>query len=112
MLAVSPSMFGRPNLDQDMMIRNGEIMSFFAETEETSSDSFLRHSPTSFPKLGVREDDDDDDFNRSSPANGEEKAVKKLNHNASERDRRKRINDLYSSLRSLLPQSDQTVRII
>ncbi|KAE8691694.1 hypothetical protein F3Y22_tig00110885pilonHSYRG00092 [Hibiscus syriacus] len=29
--------------------------------------------------------------------------VKKLNHNASERDRRKKVNGLYSSLRSLLP---------
>ncbi|KEH41324.1 transcription factor ORG2-like protein [Medicago truncatula] len=33
--------------------------------------------------------------------------VKKLVHNASERDRRKKINNLYSSLRSLLPVSDQ-----
>ncbi|KAJ4845665.1 hypothetical protein Tsubulata_003552 [Turnera subulata] len=33
---------------------------------------------------------------------------KKLSHNASERDRRKKINYLYSSLRSLLPPSDQT----
>jgi len=35
--------------------------------------------------------------------------VKKLVHNASERDRRKKINNLYSSLRSLLPVSDQMV---
>lgn len=35
--------------------------------------------------------------------------IKKLSHNASERDRRKRINALYSSLRSLLPAADQTV---
>ncbi|XP_013467287.2 transcription factor ORG2 isoform X5 [Medicago truncatula] len=33
--------------------------------------------------------------------------VKKLVHNASERDRRKKINNLYSSLRSLLPVFDQ-----
>uniref|UniRef100_A0A1J3F729 BHLH domain-containing protein n=1 Tax=Noccaea caerulescens TaxID=107243 RepID=A0A1J3F729_NOCCA len=32
---------------------------------------------------------------------------KKLNHNASERDRRKKLNTLYSSLRALLPPSDQ-----
>ncbi|KAD3336263.1 hypothetical protein R6Q59_028511 [Mikania micrantha] len=32
-------------------------------------------------------------------------AAKKLNHNASERDRRKRVNDLYAFLRSLLPIS-------
>ncbi|KAK8645345.1 hypothetical protein V6N13_119180 [Hibiscus sabdariffa] len=35
--------------------------------------------------------------------------VKKLNHNASERDRRKKVNTMYSSLRSLLPAADQTV---
>ncbi|KAJ9543966.1 hypothetical protein OSB04_023673 [Centaurea solstitialis] len=37
---------------------------------------------------------------------------KKLNHNASERDRRKRVNDLYIFLRSLLPVStDQKKKI-
>lgn len=35
--------------------------------------------------------------------------VKKLNHNANERDRRKKINNLYASLRSLLPHVDQMV---
>lgn len=35
--------------------------------------------------------------------------IKKLNHNASERDRRKKINSLFSSLRSCLPASDQLV---
>nr|XP_043612293.1 transcription factor ORG2-like [Erigeron canadensis] len=33
------------------------------------------------------------------------KVSKKLNHNASERERRKRVNDLYAFLRSLLPMS-------
>ncbi|KAK3440964.1 hypothetical protein EUGRSUZ_B01225 [Eucalyptus grandis] len=37
--------------------------------------------------------------------------VKKLNHNASERDRRKKMNSLYSTLRSLLPAADQMVII-
>ncbi|KAI3941033.1 hypothetical protein MKW92_020029 [Papaver armeniacum] len=37
--------------------------------------------------------------------------VKKLNHNASERDRRKKLNNLYSSLRSLLPGSDHTKKL-
>ena len=40
---------------------------------------------------------------------GDPDMVKKLNHNASERDRRKKINSLYSSLRSLLPASDHKV---
>jgi hypothetical protein len=35
---------------------------------------------------------------------------RKLSHNAYERDRRKQLNDLYSSLRSLLPDADHTVR--
>ncbi|XP_010543164.1 PREDICTED: transcription factor ORG3-like isoform X2 [Tarenaya hassleriana] len=35
-------------------------------------------------------------------------AAKKLGHNASERDRRKKINALFSSLRSLLPSSDHS----
>ncbi|KAK6247761.1 hypothetical protein QUC31_019326 [Theobroma cacao] len=37
--------------------------------------------------------------------------VKKLNHNASERDRRKKVNNLYSSLRSLLPVADQMKKL-
>ncbi|KAF5821246.1 putative transcription factor bHLH family [Helianthus annuus] len=40
------------------------------------------------------------------------KVAKKLNHNASERDRRKRVNELYSFLRSLLPLStDRTKKV-
>ena len=34
---------------------------------------------------------------------------KKLSHNAYERDRRKQLNELYLSLRSLLPDADHTV---
>ncbi|XP_074289495.1 transcription factor ORG2-like [Silene latifolia] len=37
--------------------------------------------------------------------------AKKLNHNASERDRRKKINYLYSTLRSLLPTNDHTKKL-
>ncbi|KAJ0245852.1 Myc-type [Hirschfeldia incana] len=37
--------------------------------------------------------------------------AKKLNHNASERDRRKKINSLFSSLRSCLPTSDQLKKL-
>ncbi|KAE8664099.1 Basic helix-loop-helix DNA-binding superfamily protein, putative isoform 2 [Hibiscus syriacus] len=37
--------------------------------------------------------------------------VKKLNHNASERDRRRKMNTLYSTLRSLLPPSEQSKRL-
>ncbi|KMT15166.1 hypothetical protein BVRB_3g062800 [Beta vulgaris subsp. vulgaris] len=37
--------------------------------------------------------------------------AKKLNHNASERDRRKKINDMYSSLRALLPATHQRKKL-
>ncbi|KAL2320690.1 hypothetical protein Fmac_029659 [Flemingia macrophylla] len=37
--------------------------------------------------------------------------VKKLSHNASERDRRKKVNHLVSSLRLLLPVADQTKKM-
>lgn len=38
-------------------------------------------------------------------------SYKKLFHNASERNRRKKINDLYSTLRSLIPGADEMVYI-
>ncbi|KAK1428901.1 hypothetical protein QVD17_17741 [Tagetes erecta] len=38
------------------------------------------------------------------------KVAKKLNHNASERDRRKKVNGLYTFLRSLLPMSNDQKR--
>ncbi|KAL9240009.1 hypothetical protein vseg_014274 [Gypsophila vaccaria] len=37
--------------------------------------------------------------------------AKKLNHNASERDRRRKINDLYSTLRALLPTNDHSKKL-
>ncbi|KAK2981106.1 hypothetical protein RJ640_021160 [Escallonia rubra] len=42
---------------------------------------------------------------------GDSSMVRKLHHNASERDRRKRVSNLFSSLGSLLPASDQTKRL-
>ncbi|KAF8038166.1 hypothetical protein BT93_B0894 [Corymbia citriodora subsp. variegata] len=47
----------------------------------------------------------------SGGAKSEATVVKKLNHNASERDRRKKMNGLYSSLRSLLPAADQMKKL-
>ncbi|KAE9585246.1 hypothetical protein Lal_00017884 [Lupinus albus] len=44
---------------------------------------------------------------QTSTPSSDPTVVKKLSHNASERDRRKKINTLYSSLRSLLPVQDQ-----
>ncbi|KAJ4723541.1 Transcription factor ORG2-like [Melia azedarach] len=42
---------------------------------------------------------------------GDGSVAKKLYHNASERDRRKKMNGLYSALRSMLPEADQTKKL-
>ncbi|CAO1943072.1 unnamed protein product [Urochloa humidicola] len=63
--------------------------------------------------------DDDDIHDLSAPAGnaatssgdgsgGGSGSHRKLSHNAYERDRRKQLNELYSSLRSLLPDADHT----
>ncbi|TKY62677.1 Transcription factor ORG2 [Spatholobus suberectus] len=48
---------------------------------------------------------------RSTAPSPDPAIVKKLSHNASERDRRKKVNNLVSSLRSVLPVADQTKKM-
>ncbi|CAK9188491.1 unnamed protein product [Ilex paraguariensis] len=79
-----------------------ELNNINGETE--TSDSFLP-SPSSQPQTGVP------DSTLSGGTLGDATIVNKLNHNASERDRRKKINSLFSSLRSLLPAADQTKKL-
>ncbi|GAB4843933.1 hypothetical protein Ancab_013897 [Ancistrocladus abbreviatus] len=55
-------------------------------------------------------DEDQSPCGRSSTLKDATK-VKKMNHNASERNRRTKINSLYSSLGALLPASDQTKKL-
>ncbi|XP_054804293.1 transcription factor ORG2-like [Prosopis cineraria] len=56
-----------------------------------------------------------EEVQRSTPVSlavsGDPTMVKKLNHNATERDRRKKINSLYSSLCSMLPLTDQPKKL-
>ncbi|CAO1940967.1 unnamed protein product [Urochloa humidicola] len=73
-----------------------------------------------WPDLDLDLDLDDDDIHDlSAPAGnaatssgdgsgGGSGSHRKLSHNAYERDRRKQLNELYSSLRSLLPDADHT----
>ncbi|KAG0541036.1 hypothetical protein BDA96_03G461200 [Sorghum bicolor] len=68
-------------------------------------------------------DDDYDIHDLSAPAanaatssgggygSGGSGSHRKLSHNAYERDRRKQLNELYSSLRSLLPDADHTKKL-
>jgi hypothetical protein len=78
--------------------------------------------PPSPPWPDIDLDDDYDIHDLSAPAanaatssgggygSGGSGGHRKLSHNAYERGRRKQLNELYSSLRSLLPDADQTVR--
>uniref|UniRef100_A0A7N2M9R2 BHLH domain-containing protein n=2 Tax=Quercus lobata TaxID=97700 RepID=A0A7N2M9R2_QUELO len=47
----------------------------------------------------------------SMPIGSDPKMTKRIYHNASERDRRKKMNALYSTLRSLLPSADQAEKL-
>ncbi|KAK2980425.1 hypothetical protein RJ640_007309 [Escallonia rubra] len=91
MLALSPPLFSTSGWLLEDPISHGN---YNRSTEAETSDSFLQ-SPLSRPQVGP--------FDATN--------VKKINHNASERDRRKRVNILYSSLFSLLPAADQTKKL-
>ncbi|KAF1002717.1 transcription factor bHLH100-like [Apium graveolens] len=100
MLTLSPPplfpSFGWPLVDDANLISH-ETDCFFANLDsiETSFSALPSPQSTNFEPT-VRGDID--------ITTG---VVKKLNHNASERDRRKKINNLYSSLFSLLPDADR-----
>ncbi|KAJ9695396.1 hypothetical protein PVL29_010726 [Vitis rotundifolia] len=101
MLAFSPPLFSTFGWPWEDPISH-EQNYIYRETE--ASESFL-HLPSSEPQA---------ELNYSTPSaavSGNPTMVKKLNHNASERDRRKKINSLYSSLRSLLPAADQAKKL-
>ncbi|KAL8493803.1 hypothetical protein ACS0TY_024826 [Phlomoides rotata] len=73
-----------------------------------TSESIDPHSPSSRTPPQNGESGSDRLFN------GDKKTTtktKKLNHNASERDRRKRINTLYADLRNLLPSDDHSRKL-
>ncbi|XP_050386907.1 transcription factor ORG2-like [Argentina anserina] len=76
-----------------------------------SAESSLLHFPTT---LQPQFDQVDDHSTPATAISGESDISstvnKKLNHNVSERDRRKKINNLYASLRSLVP-ADQAKRL-
>ncbi|GMI79627.1 basic helix-loop-helix 38, OBP3-RESPONSIVE GENE 3 [Hibiscus trionum] len=94
-------------LPLDAPIGHNQISNGFFSTE--SLDDFHHFTLPDLPQLHLdgspmfSGDTGDDDNNPT--------VVKKLNHNASERDRRRKINSLYSTLRSLLPPSEQMKRL-
>ena len=122
MLALSPPLFSTNigywpledaigHQDQNYFFRDNN----YIEPANSSAQSiFLNIAPTDPPSSDqqLRADQIDCAATPSTTtaiSSGLSMAVKKLNHNANERDRRKKINHLYSSLRNLLPASDHTV---
>ncbi|KAL3533564.1 hypothetical protein ACH5RR_007085 [Cinchona calisaya] len=99
MLTLSSPLFGYPLEDLSSHEQNA-----FYQGETESSESLL-NSPTFQQQIRQNES------KQFSHVNDESKNVKKLNHNASERDRRQRINSLYISLRSLLPPAYQEKKL-
>ncbi|KAK4272455.1 hypothetical protein QN277_021012 [Acacia crassicarpa] len=99
--------------------------SLFAPTEWTLEEPTSHNDPNLFYKDGSTpqfscspppgHDVEVEEDQRSPPISlvvgGDPTMVKKRDHNASERDRRKKINSLYSSLRSMLPLADQTKKL-
>ncbi|CAL9025283.1 unnamed protein product [Prunus brigantina] len=101
-MALSPFTIGLA-LEENSINHNRTMM--INEGNE-SAESFLHC-------LSPHQQVDQFELTPSSPmsSGGELTVVKKLNHNVSERDRRKKINTLYSTLRSLLPASDQMKKL-
>lgn len=102
MLALSPPLFSTFEWALEDPINHDQNINICREAELLDS---LLHFPLPLPQPQV-EHEKSSVFDRNT---GDVMAVKKINHNASERDRRRKINSLFSSLRSLLPASDQTV---
>uniref|UniRef100_A0A6N2K2G8 BHLH domain-containing protein n=1 Tax=Salix viminalis TaxID=40686 RepID=A0A6N2K2G8_SALVM len=80
----------------------------FREISETP-ESLITKFPPSQPQI-IQLDRSPSSFTAYSGSAGPS-MFKKLSHNANERDRRKKIKSLYSSLRSLLPAADQMEQV-
>ncbi|KAK8632978.1 hypothetical protein V6N13_013834 [Hibiscus sabdariffa] len=95
------------NLKERLASKAIEIGNDFVSTE--SLDDFHHFTLPGLPQL--RLDGSPMFSGETGDNNNNPTVVKKLNHNASERDRRRKINSLYSTLRSLLPPSEQMRRL-
>ncbi|XP_042513643.1 transcription factor ORG2-like [Macadamia integrifolia] len=106
MLALSSSLYSNygsswpleeKNMSQAPFLNNNS-----GETEEALDSSSLQ-----FPSLQTQHME----YFPSTDITNDPSFIKKLSHNASERDRRKKLNTLYASLRSILPGADQTRKL-
>ncbi|XP_047319495.1 transcription factor ORG2-like [Impatiens glandulifera] len=93
-------------------VNNNNILPYYPPQTSESSIVFADPPPQQQQQLIIN-NNNEMKVNSSETGNVTPTSLKakKLNHNASERDRRKRINDLYSSLRCLLPASDHKKKL-
>ncbi|KAF2289274.1 hypothetical protein GH714_033765 [Hevea brasiliensis] len=105
MLALSPPVFSTYGWPLEDPIGHEQIY-FSREAEKTidtiANSNFFQSQPPEILEL--------DHFASFTDYSGDPNMVKKLNHNASERHRRKKMNCLYSSLRLLLPAANETAK--
>ncbi|KAL5994645.1 hypothetical protein ACLOJK_024698 [Asimina triloba] len=71
------------------------------DRETETSESFAKQSASQL-------DVEIDDPNHQDTTGDDPSTAKKINHNANERDRRRKLNNLYSLLRSLLPGAEES----
>ncbi|XP_058079162.1 transcription factor bHLH100-like [Magnolia sinica] len=111
MLALSPplfSSFGWPlddqtaHIERNNCIGNDPFLIYNREIE--TSESFLRCGDN-------RPDAEFEDLRHLDSTGDDPSTTKKISHNANERDRRKKLNNLYSTLRSLMPGTDETKKL-
>lgn len=94
--------------EDNMLNELSMIDEFFADcssTQQDASNNSVTSSPHP-PKLGSLDLNPWGIKSQDNPG-----SMKRSVHNEYERDRRKKLNSLYSTLRNLLPDADQTVRI-
>ncbi|KAL1813483.1 hypothetical protein ACET3Z_023548 [Daucus carota] len=101
MLSLSPSLFQTFGWPVEDPVINHDYNNFYADADIQNSILHLPSTLDAQPQVG----------HRDSSAFEPTAVVKKINHNANERDRRKKMNSLYSSLRSLLPASHQAKKL-
>uniref|UniRef100_A0A0A0L0Z2 BHLH domain-containing protein n=1 Tax=Cucumis sativus TaxID=3659 RepID=A0A0A0L0Z2_CUCSA len=113
MLAVSSPLFSPHQWQfEDPISLHHQHNSLFSPFEPSDHSFYLQFPP---PPLDPSHGEHDHYPSSAAPSpegvSNVSKMAKKLSHNASERDRRKKINSLYSSLRALLPSSDQMKKL-
>ncbi|XP_038882378.1 transcription factor ORG3-like [Benincasa hispida] len=113
MLAVSSPLFSPHQWPlEDPICLHHQHNSLFSPFEASDHSFYLQFPPPTFEPLHAELDHYPSSATPSPEGSTKvSKIAKKLSHNASERDRRKKINSLYSSLRALLPSTDQMKKL-